>query len=165
MDRDLFMDRLLRASERCREFTTQFVTDLLPSTYAFWVLLNSSYDADLGPDEVVFPDDVQKYGSRVGPLDAEGVVSLLWRDRMVPEWIDMSVWAADEDTTYLELTCCGRFTSQSRILYYDWTEFAPFGVKGRRIRVDWHLRRRRGNLSRNFLWQNHGAMLRPDDHA
>ena len=115
MDRDLFMDRLLRASERCREFTTQFVTDLLPSTYAFWVLLNSSYDADLGPDEVVFPDDVQKYGSRVGPLDAEGVVSLLWRDRMVPEWIDMSVWAADEDTTYLELTCCGRFTSQSRI--------------------------------------------------
>jgi hypothetical protein len=130
MNRDLFMDRLLRASERCRDFTTQFVTDLLPSTYEFWVLLNSSYDADLGPDEVVFPNDVQKYGSRVGPLDAEGVISLLWRDRMVPEWIDMSVWAADEHTTYFELTCCGRFTSQSRILYYDWTNFAPFGIKG-----------------------------------
>jgi hypothetical protein len=43
----------------------------------------------------------------VGPLDAEGVVSLLWRDRMVPKWIDMWVWAADEHTTYFQLTCCG----------------------------------------------------------
>jgi hypothetical protein len=107
MDRDLFVDRLLRASDRCRTFTTQFVTDLLPSAYAFCVILNCSYDADLGPDEVVFPDDVQKHGSRVGPLDAEGVVSLLWRDRMVPKWIDMWVWAADEHTTYFQLTCCG----------------------------------------------------------
>jgi hypothetical protein len=130
MDRDLFVDRLLRASERCRLFTTQFVIDSLPSAHAFWVALNCSYDGDLGPDEVVFPDDVQKHGSRVGPLDVESVVSLLWRDRMVPEWIDMMVWASDEHTTYFELTCCGRFTSQSRLLYYDWTDFAPFGIKG-----------------------------------
>ena len=130
MDRELFLDRLLRASVRCREFTTKFVIDSLPGAYAFWVELNCSHDADLGPDEVVFPDDVETYGSRVGPLVAEGVVSLLWRDRMVPEWIDMNVIEADEHTTYLELTCCGRFTSRAEILWYVWTDFAPFGIKG-----------------------------------
>ena len=35
MDREVFRDHLLRASERCREFATQFVVDSLPSTYAF----------------------------------------------------------------------------------------------------------------------------------
>jgi hypothetical protein len=129
MDRNLFLDQLLRASERCRIFTTQFVTDPLPSAYAFWVELNCSCDDELGPDEVVFPGDVEKYGSRVGLLDAEGVVSVLWRDRMVPEWIDIAVQAADEHTTYFELRCCGRFTSQSELLYYRPTDSAPFGIK------------------------------------
>jgi hypothetical protein len=130
MDRDEFLAQLARASERCREFTTRFVTDVLPGACAYWVVLNCSYDGDLGPDEVVFPDDVEKHGSRVGPLDAEGVVSLLWRNRMVPEWIDISVWEADLHTTRFELTCCGRFTSQSQLLYYHWTDSAPFGIKG-----------------------------------
>jgi hypothetical protein len=46
MDREVFLDRLLRASELCREFATQFVLDSLPSKYAFWVLLNCSYDGN-----------------------------------------------------------------------------------------------------------------------
>jgi hypothetical protein len=111
-------------------FATQFVVDMLPETYAFWVELNRSFDGELNADEVVFPDDVEKHGARVGPLTPEDVVSLLWRDRMVPEWIDITVIAADARATYFELTCCGRFTSQARLLYYDHTEYPPFGVKG-----------------------------------
>jgi hypothetical protein len=130
MDRDVFLDRLLRASGRCREFTTQFVIDTLPDAYAFLVELNCSFDGDLNADEVVFPDDVEKHGKRVGPLTAEEVVSLLWRDRMVPEWIDICVIGADERATHVELSCCGRFTSQARLLYYDHTDYPPFGVKG-----------------------------------
>jgi hypothetical protein len=80
--------------------------------------------------EVVFPDDVQKHGKRVGPLTAEAVVSLLWRDQMVPEWIDISVWEADQHTTYFELMCCGRFTAESQRLYYIWNDVPPFGIKG-----------------------------------
>ena len=128
MDRDQFLDQLLRASERCRLFTTQFVTDLLPAAYAYWVELNCSYDGNLGPDEVVFPDDVEKYWN-IGQLNPEGAVSLLWRERMVPEWIDIAVRAADEHTTYFELRCCCRFTSQSELLYYHQNDSAPFGIK------------------------------------
>ena len=86
MDRDVFLDHLLRASAHCREFTTRLVFDSLPGTYAYWVLLNCSYDGHpLKDGEVVFPDDVQRHGKRVGPLRADAVASLLWRDHMVPE--------------------------------------------------------------------------------
>jgi hypothetical protein len=44
MDRAVFLDHLLRATAHCREFATQFVVDLLPSTCAFWIMLSSSYD-------------------------------------------------------------------------------------------------------------------------
>jgi hypothetical protein len=131
MDREVFLEHLLRASELCREFTTRFVIDSLPRTHAFWVMLTCSYDRNrLRDDEIVFPDDVQKHGKRVGPLTANAVASLLWRDRMVPEWIDISVWEADEHATYFELMCCGRFTAQSERLCYNWTDVHPFGVKG-----------------------------------
>ncbi len=131
MDREVFRDHLLRASERCREFATQFVVDSLPSTYAFWVMLNCSYDRNpLRDDEIVFPEDVRRHGGRVGPLATDAVVSLLWRDGKVPEWIDVTPWEADEHVTYFELTCCGRFTAESQRLYYNWTDVPPFGVKG-----------------------------------
>jgi hypothetical protein len=131
MDRELFLDHLLRASERTREFAAQFVLDSLPNAYAFWVLLNCSYDRNpLVGDEIVFPDDVQKHGKRVGPLTADAVASLLWRDHKVPEWIDLLVWEADQDVTYFELICCGRFTAESQRLYYRWTDIPPFGVRG-----------------------------------
>jgi len=131
VDREVFLEHLQRASERCRKFTMQFVVDSLPRAHAFWVMLNCSYDRNpLRDDEIVFPEDVQNLGKRVGPLTVNAVASLLWRDRMVPEWIDISVWEADERATYFELTCCGRFTAETRRLYYNWTDVPPFGVKG-----------------------------------
>jgi len=131
MERALFLDHLLRASARCREFTTEFVVDSLPATYAFWVMLNCSYDLNpLADGLVVFPDDVREHGKRVGPLTADAAVSLLWRDQMVPQWIDISVWDADVHLTYFELMCCGRFSAESQQLYYRWTDIPPFGVKG-----------------------------------
>ena len=130
MDYETFLDHLHRASAQCREFTAQLVVDPLPNTYAFWVMLNCSYDKTaLREGEVVFPDDVQKHGKRVGPLTADAVRSLLWRDHMIPEWIDISVWEVDSDVTYFELTCCGRFTAEDQLLYYQWTDVPPFGVK------------------------------------
>jgi hypothetical protein len=131
MDRDLFLDHLLRASEQCRKFTTKFVLDSLRSTHLFFVCLNCSYDGNpLHEDEVVFADDSHKFADRVGPLEAGDVVSLLWRDRTVPEWIDIVVIDADAHATYFELSCCGRFTSRTDFLYYNWTDVPPFGVKG-----------------------------------
>ncbi len=130
MDRDAFLHNLNYASDSCREFTAQYVLDALPAASAFWVMLNSSHDQNLKDGEVVFPDDVETHGKCAGPLTADGVVSLLWRDGMIPEWIDIRVWEADQDTTNFELTCCGRFTADPERLYYNWADFPPFGVKG-----------------------------------
>jgi len=130
MERDVFLDRLLHASAICREFTTEIVVDSLPTTYVFCVELNCSHDMKPLPDGlVVFPDDVHKHGRSVGPLTADAVVSLLWRNRMVPQWIDISVWDAGGHKTCFELMCCGRFTTESERLYYRWTDVPPFGVK------------------------------------
>lgn len=138
MDRCSFADRLARASEFCREFTTKFVCDALPDALKYHVLLNQSYDANpLREGEVTFPDDLRTHESVVGPLDADDVASLLWRDGKVPEWIDISVWGTDRQNTYFELLCCGRFTDREELLYYTWSTWrdlpvAPFGVKGPR---------------------------------
>ena|SRR5579864_6551210 len=129
MDREVFLDHLLRASESSRKFAERYVTDTLPSGRAYLVNLNCSYDKKLRSGEVTFPSDVQQHGARVGPLSEEEVVSLLWRDRMVPEWIDVSVWNVDEHDTHFRLICCGRFTSQDQFLYYHRNEVAPFGIK------------------------------------
>ncbi|MDN5001073.1 hypothetical protein ACFQZO_09295 [Bradyrhizobium sp. GCM10027634] len=92
MERNIFLERLASASSCCRDFTAGYVSDLLADGWLYWTQLNCSYDKHpLRAEEIVFPDDVQKYGSRVGPLDAEGVADLLWRDGAVPEWIDISV--------------------------------------------------------------------------
>jgi hypothetical protein len=83
--------------------------------------------------EQVFPADAQLPLPYVGPLDGEGVVTFLWRDGMIPAWIDMSVYAVDETTTYLELLCCSRFTREERFLYYRDSETCPILVCGPRI--------------------------------
>ena len=138
MDRCSFVERLARASEFCREFTKEFVCDALPDAFTYFVVLNQSYDANaLHESEVTFPDDPQKHGGCVGPLNTDDVASLLWRDDKVPEWIDISVWGIDRHNTCFELLCCGRFTDREELLYYTWNSWkdlpvAPFGVKGPR---------------------------------
>jgi hypothetical protein len=137
MDRELFLDRLLRATQQTCEFAMQFVLDALPSKYAHWVLLNCSYDRNpLMDGEIAYPDDVLKHGKRVGPLMAGAVVSLLWRGRTVPEWIDISVWEADEHVTYPELMCCGRFTADPQRLYIVGPMFPHLASRGRPFRHD-----------------------------
>ncbi len=56
--------------------------------------------------------------------------SLLWRRQMVPEWIDISVCYTDETATHFELSCCAHFTGNNELLYYNWTDLPPFGIKG-----------------------------------
>jgi hypothetical protein len=136
MDNRSFVDRLARASEFCREFTRQFVCDALPEASEYFVALNQSYDGNpLRAGEVTFPDDPQRHGECVGPIDATVVASLLWREGKVPEWIDIWVWGTDQQNTYFKLICCGRFTDREELLYYSWNSWnelpvAPFGVKG-----------------------------------
>jgi hypothetical protein len=136
VDRSAFVERLARASEFCVEFTGNFVLDVLPDDFKYFVFLNQSYDAGRLRDGLVtFPDNRTKYPNPNGPIDADRVASVIWREGMVPQWIDISVWGTDQEITYFRLLCAGRFTAREELLYYTWNSWrelpvAPFGVKG-----------------------------------
>lgn len=131
MERQLFHHRLIQATELCHEFTKTLVVDHLPPFAKYRVLLNCSYDQNpLILDETIFPNDAEFNLIHMKSFNADEVMELLWRDEKIPEWIDINIFHADLDATYYELRCCGRFTSQEQLLYYKWTDIAPFGIKG-----------------------------------
>ncbi|MGC4094619.1 MAG: hypothetical protein QM756_43220 [Polyangiaceae bacterium] len=97
----------------------------------FRVHLNSSYDANAGPDVKLFPDDSSDERTlSTKRLDAEGVVKLLWRDGFVPEWVDVMVVGLTDTSTILDVASCGRFAEDEAELYYAQTGVAPFSAKG-----------------------------------
>lgn len=79
--------------------------------------------------------NLEGYADCFGSFGAQDVVSLLWQNHHVPEWIDISVWGVSEQTTYFKLICCGRSKEDQDKFYYTWDSYngqtvAPFGVKG-----------------------------------
>ncbi len=129
MDRQLFLERLGVATERALTLARGMVTNALPDQVRYRVLLNQSYDGNpLGPDEQVFLRDMAARDLLLG--SPEEVVANLWRDGRVPEWIDVSVRAADERSTDVQLLCCGRFIARDEVLHHQREGLPPFHVLG-----------------------------------
>ena len=138
MTREAFADLLHRASLLDRDFASQHVHNVLPASFRYLVHLNQSHDWEpLRPDQRVFPGDAATFGESIGPLEAESVVALLWREGHIPEWVDISVEHMDAEHTYLGLLCCGRFTSDDSRLYYARADQGPFGIKSPRLPPRW----------------------------
>ena len=138
MQKDTFHEHLVRATGHSVEFARRYVRNRLPESFRYFVDLNQSYDGNpLEAGERVFPDDVARHGACVGPLSADHVVELLWRDGLVPEWVDVSVERADDTHTFIRLLCCGRFTDRAERLYYSDTDVCPFGCKSPVLPPGW----------------------------
>lgn len=139
MDRQTFHNHLITATQSAFQFTSRFVHNSLPQSFSYVVLLNQSNDRNaLKPGEHVYPHDQSQFGVCVGPLTADAVVELLWREGRVPEWIDISVVRIEGNQTILQLRCCGRFTDRAELLYYAQTAVCPFGCKGPLLPPDWN---------------------------
>ncbi len=131
MQRDVFERRLLAASVCARDFARTFVEEPLPDAMRFDVHLNSSYDGNAGPEVRLFPEDSSERSAlRTKDSSSFEVVDLLWRDGLVPEWVDLTVEGETGDATLVEVLACGRFSGDETTLYYTWTDHAPFGPKG-----------------------------------
>ena len=138
MDKASFTELLSKVSVLDRDFAMRYVTNYLPDSYRYFVYLSESFDGNpLQPGEQIFPADVDRHGKRVGPLTASSVVDLVWRDTLVPEWIDICVAHADSEYTYFELRCCGRFAADDSLLYYANRGQGPFGIKSPRFPPSW----------------------------
>jgi hypothetical protein len=103
----------------------------LPDQNRYFVFLNSSFDGNpLAPGEHFFPDhDILQTDARVA-RNAEEVIEKLWRDGLVPEWIDITPFEAGHGFLYLELRCCGRFTPEEALLYHKQEGYPPFHLFG-----------------------------------
>lgn len=132
MERLTFALRLHEAAAAAREFAQAFLDEKLPDAMRFRVRLNCSYDGNpLRSDETLYPEDSSLERAK-GLLSCreEEVVDVLWREDKIPEWIDISVVNEVDRTTILELKCCGRFTSDERLLYHAWQGRPPFQAVG-----------------------------------
>jgi hypothetical protein len=139
MKKEIFHHNLTKALERVLSFTRERVINPLPSSCRCLIFPNSSYDGHpLEDDEEVFPGESLPKGEYLGPLEAEEVVEHLWRDGKVPEWINMCVYSYDENHTYVELECCGRFTANDEALYHIRPGVPPFSVQSPALPWKWN---------------------------
>ena len=138
MDKKIFHQNFIMAIEFVIPFSQKFVINLLPSNCLSLLYPNASYDGNpLVGDEQTFPEDSLHEGQEyVGPLTHLEGIEFLWRNGKVPEWINVAVSRYDEEFTYLELMCCGRFTAGMG-LYHTREGYPPFHVLGPNLPPRW----------------------------
>lgn len=137
MERDIFVARFRQSSARALDFAQSFVTQQLPQKW-FLLYTNQSYDGNpLHNDEEVYPEERSSIQQRPVPFTEDSVINKLWRNGKVPEWVDMAVQECDADFTFINLRCCGRFTSNNELLYHQYEGRPPFHVTGPRLPPGW----------------------------
>jgi hypothetical protein len=151
ISRNVFSERLQYAASAARDFASRFVQEQLPPTLQFNVYLNRSYDGNaLVGDQVVFPDDRSILQAQLDRLSANDVITLLWRDGRIPQWIDISVETVIEHSvTIVALLCCGRYTGIEAQLYHQGSH-APFHVVGPPLPPGWNSVEQSGRFSLNW---------------
>ena len=141
MDKKTFHQNFIKAIGVVIPFSQKYVTNLLPSDCLSLLYPNMSYDGNpLVDDEQTFPEDSSSLSEEepyIGALTESEVIEFLWRNRKVPEWINVTVSTHDEKITYLELFCCGRFTATEQRLYHTSEGYPPFHVLGPDLPPGW----------------------------
>jgi hypothetical protein len=149
MERSRFASRLAESSRVAVELARRLIRESLPDTVRF----------------CVYPEDSQSPQANLARVDLETLVALLWRDGAVPEWVNLSVEAADAESVIVGVTSCGRFTTNEALLYHEREGRRPFHVLGPALPPDW-----RGEGDRFSLWwtahaRNRDELTRVADHA
>ncbi len=139
MDRATFADRFRRAAQKARHFGQSFLEETLPAELRFRVQLNASYDGNpLHAGERLFPEDSDARRQRsLSNVDEDRALAALWRDGLVPEWIDLAVVGHTGAATLVEALTCGRFTADDGLLYHREEGYAPFHVLGPNLPGDY----------------------------
>ena len=75
MDKNIFQNRLVEASEKAISWAREHVINPLPSSYLYLLYPNQSYDGNpLVGDEETFPEESLTERKYLGPLNVEQVV-------------------------------------------------------------------------------------------
>lgn len=138
MDETTFGSRFKASVANAYVYATSMVAEPLPPILRVNLSLNASYDGiPLEPGEVVFPEDSHRDPGSLLQLTVEEAARILWRDELVPEWIDVNVVDVDESFTVLQTLCCGRFTRAAEHLYHATEGYPPFHVLSPELPPGW----------------------------
>ncbi|MFZ6185836.1 hypothetical protein [Nannocystis pusilla] len=128
MERGEFARRLSEATGRLLALTRTYVIDDLPEAVTYSLAMGPWVEhVPLGPGEVMFAEDGERFRER-RVCTAEETVDLLWRDGLVPLWIDLVVTAALQGRTQIDAEVSPRFVREPRELQ---GEERPFLIKVR----------------------------------
>lgn len=151
MTRDEFSHNLRKASLSSHTKALVFVENELKPPFAFLVKLNQSFDGNpLAIGEVIPSEMRSKGANQIGPLTHDEVVTLLWRDGLVPEWVDIIPWEATASGLSFQLTCCGRFAESEPLLYHAKEGYPPFHAPGVWTPPDWKSLDHTGRFDMNW---------------
>ena len=138
MDQETFRQRFVAAYQQATEFGQTFVVETLPDRVLFNLQLNSSYDVNASPEFELFPDDSNlRTTIQTKGIGEEAVVEILYRNGMVPQWVDLQVAGKTKDATIVSIRSCGRFTDDESWLYHQGEGRPPFHVTGPTLPVDY----------------------------
>ena len=138
MTRDDFSQNLRKATLSSHAKALVLVENELKPPFAFLVKLNQSFDGNPLANGEVIPSEIRAKGeNQIGPLTHDEVVTLLWRDGLVPEWVDIIPWEATASGLSFQLTCCGRFAESEPLLYHAKEGYPPFHAPGVWTPPDW----------------------------
>ncbi|WAS94179.1 hypothetical protein [Nannocystis punicea] len=140
MEREEFARRLAEATRRLLALTRTYVIDSLPEAVTYSLAMQPWVEhVPLGPGEVLFAADGERFRER-RRCNAEEAVELLWRDGLVPLWVDLVVVAVADGRTQIEAEVSPRFIREPPELQ---GEERPFLIKVRNNppwipRSKWH---------------------------
>lgn len=129
-----FRKNLKEASIDARDFAKTMVQNPLPDEIAFEII-NGVMDEELLEDDEVLIKEAVFDGTERFTLDQ--VVEKLWRNGLVPVWINVSVKNYNDKATILGLECGGRFSAQPELMYHVHEGRAPFHVLSPSLPPNW----------------------------
>lgn len=160
MNRDVFHRRFEIAAKLARDFAQEFLKELLPTDLRFRLRLNQSYDANASEGHRLFPKDSSlDRAIELSNVSSDEFVRELWRDGLVPQWVNMNVIGVTETATLIEILACGRFTADEDDLYHIQEEIPPFHVLGPALPVDYVEGAKFSIFTRSSCW-SHGELVR-----
>ena len=156
MDLEVFMQRFVDAYRKAREFGQKYVTEDLPEKIMFNLKLNASYDKNASADVTLFPEDSNsKTAIRTKGIPESEVLQFLYRDGMVPQWVNLQLSGRTADATTITIESCGRFTAEEDYLYHRSEGWAPFHVLGPSLPVGFEKGDRFSIFTRSECWTLH----------
>lgn len=131
MEQELFYDRFVQSAKFAREFAQRYLIEELPNRFVFDLHLNASFDGNASSEFSLFPEDSNNETRlQTKRINEKSVCRWLYRDGMVPQWINFHVVGITSEATRIGIKACGRFTADEELLYHQHEGRPPFHVLG-----------------------------------